>query len=289
MSSFFVLSGFVLAPQICTVIGRGRSTRNIAIFWVRRWMRTVPAYVIAMLAVSITAHECGQVTFFDTRSVDSIAYGFLLHLAMQRADIFRHDFRWLIRGGLPTYGGDHAVLVFAPRTFIPVLSSIRRGSSDIAGVAARHDGCEVARFDRPRAVLGPPLIFHLVLLNALVSAFPHASILISLPAYVLILIALAALMYHAVEKPILAQRPDFERPPQIALEIHGPSLPLGAPTAMRSETHAIPSPFRRDRLAGVATAMTSTYMVSSSRGKGPRFDSLCANYPSCGQLHAVDH
>ncbi|MGY4231758.1 peptidoglycan/LPS O-acetylase OafA/YrhL [Bradyrhizobium sp. USDA 4449] len=97
---FVVPSGFVLAPQICTVIGRGRSTRNIAIFWVRRWMRSVPAYVIAMLAVSITAHECGQVTFFDTRSVDSIAYGFLLHLAMQRADIFRHDFRWLIQGGL---------------------------------------------------------------------------------------------------------------------------------------------------------------------------------------------
>ena len=49
---FFVLSGFVLAPQIVEwVIGKPR--RNLGVFLARRWMRTIPPYVVALLAVAI--------------------------------------------------------------------------------------------------------------------------------------------------------------------------------------------------------------------------------------------
>jgi peptidoglycan/LPS O-acetylase OafA/YrhL len=48
---FFILSGFVLAPQILFCVRRG-NPRNITIFLMRRWMRTVPPYVCALLAIS---------------------------------------------------------------------------------------------------------------------------------------------------------------------------------------------------------------------------------------------
>ena len=48
---FFVLSGFVLAPQIVDwVIGRPR--RNLGVFLARRWMRTIPPYVVALAVVA---------------------------------------------------------------------------------------------------------------------------------------------------------------------------------------------------------------------------------------------
>ena len=49
---FFVLSGFVLAPQIVDwVVGKPR--RNLGVFLARRWMRTIPPYVVALIAVAI--------------------------------------------------------------------------------------------------------------------------------------------------------------------------------------------------------------------------------------------
>jgi peptidoglycan/LPS O-acetylase OafA/YrhL len=48
---FFLLSGFVLAPQILLVL----SARSPTVFWtflLRRWMRTVPPYIVALLLMS---------------------------------------------------------------------------------------------------------------------------------------------------------------------------------------------------------------------------------------------
>ena len=44
---FFVLSGFVLAPQIVDWVV-GKPWRNLGVFLVRRWMRTIPPYVVAL-------------------------------------------------------------------------------------------------------------------------------------------------------------------------------------------------------------------------------------------------
>jgi peptidoglycan/LPS O-acetylase OafA/YrhL len=60
---FFVLSGFVLAPQILLVLSM-RSPGNLPIFLVRRWMRTVPPYVVALLLVSALAGALGTADFW---------------------------------------------------------------------------------------------------------------------------------------------------------------------------------------------------------------------------------
>jgi peptidoglycan/LPS O-acetylase OafA/YrhL len=58
---FFALSGFVLAPQIVSCV-RGGSATNIKIFLTRRWMRTIPPYLVALLAMS---YVTGQIMSLD--------------------------------------------------------------------------------------------------------------------------------------------------------------------------------------------------------------------------------
>jgi peptidoglycan/LPS O-acetylase OafA/YrhL len=61
---FFVLSGYVLAPQIMLFVVERPDNRNLGIFWVRRWMRTIPPYLIALLLISAAAHQLGGADFF---------------------------------------------------------------------------------------------------------------------------------------------------------------------------------------------------------------------------------
>jgi peptidoglycan/LPS O-acetylase OafA/YrhL len=49
---FFVLSGFVLAPQIVDWVV-GKPWRNLGVFLVRRWMRTIPPYVVALVVIAL--------------------------------------------------------------------------------------------------------------------------------------------------------------------------------------------------------------------------------------------
>ena len=49
---FFVLSGFVLAPQIVDWV-IARPWRNLGVFLTRRWMRTIPPYVAALIVVGL--------------------------------------------------------------------------------------------------------------------------------------------------------------------------------------------------------------------------------------------
>jgi peptidoglycan/LPS O-acetylase OafA/YrhL/lysophospholipase L1-like esterase len=49
---FFVLSGFVLAPQIVDWVV-GRPWCNLGVFLVRRWMRTIPPYVVALVVIAL--------------------------------------------------------------------------------------------------------------------------------------------------------------------------------------------------------------------------------------------
>jgi peptidoglycan/LPS O-acetylase OafA/YrhL len=61
---FFVLSGFVLAPQILEIAMVRPSLTNLGIFWVRRWMRTIPAYLLALSILSIVSHELFTADYF---------------------------------------------------------------------------------------------------------------------------------------------------------------------------------------------------------------------------------
>ncbi len=49
---FFVLSGFVLAPQIVDWVV-GQPWRNLRVFLARRWMRTIPPYVVALIVIAL--------------------------------------------------------------------------------------------------------------------------------------------------------------------------------------------------------------------------------------------
>ncbi len=48
---FFVLSGFVLAPQIVDWVV-GKPWRNLGVFLLRRWMRTIPPYIVALIVIA---------------------------------------------------------------------------------------------------------------------------------------------------------------------------------------------------------------------------------------------
>src|SRR5437016_12393706 len=48
---FFILSGFVLAPQLLFCFGKG-DLGSLKIFYLRRWMRTIPPYLLALVLIS---------------------------------------------------------------------------------------------------------------------------------------------------------------------------------------------------------------------------------------------
>lgn len=65
---FFLLSGFVLAPQLLYCLEGGgwwRGVGRIKIFLIRRWMRTLPPFILALTIVSILAREIFTKEFFS--------------------------------------------------------------------------------------------------------------------------------------------------------------------------------------------------------------------------------
>jgi peptidoglycan/LPS O-acetylase OafA/YrhL len=59
---FFALSGFVLAPQILFCMQR-QHRGDIGIFLVRRWMRTIPPYLFALILISAMVGELFSADF----------------------------------------------------------------------------------------------------------------------------------------------------------------------------------------------------------------------------------
>ena len=65
---FFVLSGFVLYPQLLKVID---NKSNLFSFYKRRWIRTLPLYFFTLILVSILTKNLFDINFFK--------YLFLIH------------------------------------------------------------------------------------------------------------------------------------------------------------------------------------------------------------------
>ena len=61
---FFVLSGFVLAPQIIATVSSG-SVQNLKIFLVRRWVRTIPLYFLSLLIISLLMDHLVSIEFIQ--------------------------------------------------------------------------------------------------------------------------------------------------------------------------------------------------------------------------------
>jgi peptidoglycan/LPS O-acetylase OafA/YrhL len=60
---FFLLSGFVLAPQILYCL-EGNSSARFRVFVLRRWMRTLPPYILALFVSAIMVHSLFEIQFF---------------------------------------------------------------------------------------------------------------------------------------------------------------------------------------------------------------------------------
>ena len=58
---FFVLSGFVLYPQLIKVLN---NKKNLIIFYKRRWIRTLPLYFVMLIIVSALTNELLSGDFF---------------------------------------------------------------------------------------------------------------------------------------------------------------------------------------------------------------------------------
>ena len=78
---FFVLSGFVLAPQILLCVKSG-AWRTLRTFLVRRWMRTIPPYLVSLGAISMLV---GQVSGADV-------WHYALYVQNFAAQINFHDY-----------------------------------------------------------------------------------------------------------------------------------------------------------------------------------------------------
>ena len=63
---FFILSGFVLFPQLKKVY---LDKKNIKVFYFRRWFRTIPPYLVALACYSI---------LFDKFDKDTLKYLFFV-------------------------------------------------------------------------------------------------------------------------------------------------------------------------------------------------------------------
>lgn len=58
---FFVLSGFVLCPQLLKIL---KKRKNLFIFYKRRWIRTLPLYFLFLFLISLLFNNIGTYDFF---------------------------------------------------------------------------------------------------------------------------------------------------------------------------------------------------------------------------------
>ncbi len=321
---FFVLSGFVLAPQIVDWVV-GRPWRNLGVFLARRWMRTIPPYVAALVVVALMTgnlftadtlrylvyvenlfRSSNAVDFYpvawslaveewfyllfapllfiagralgrsDRRAdvafailfvfvfvalrasaappdwdlnvrrvtlfrVDSIVWGFLLYLALERRPLV----------ALNAGAGGRALAALALAFAAAAALEFRVATLALEGVRVAHQAFPYASalfglaavvafreadglFRGPRIAalsfyLGrisySAYLFHIVIVMALkplIGAWPLA---LQLVLYVAAISAFSTVFWRGFERPILAARPDY------CQRSHGPAVAEGAPPA----------------------------------------------------------
>jgi peptidoglycan/LPS O-acetylase OafA/YrhL/lysophospholipase L1-like esterase len=318
---FFVLSGFVLAPQIVDWVVN-KPWRNLGVFLIRRWMRTIPPYavalvvialltgnlltadfvrylfyvenlfssanhvdfypvawslaveewfyllfapalflvarllgrgdrrlevafailvivVVAALRLSISPHDWDlnvrRVTLFR---IDSIVWGFLLYLALERREPLALDNasnRW----GLAALLGLLAVAIpaelavailavegdtWAQLTFPYVSAAF---GMIAVGVVWQAEGLFRNRFVRGASFfLGrisySVYLFHLIIIMALKPMMAAAPLALQLLVYGVAILALSTLFFAGFERPILAARPYYSAARRAAAVIVAP-------------------------------------------------------------------
>lgn len=308
---FFALSGFVLASQIVYCSRDGRFV-NLWIFLVRRWMRTIPPYLIALLALSmitgqlltgdffryafylqnffwrsniqdyfaaawslsveewfyvtfplfafccarlvgrsdfrfhvllavayIGAITAGRAAFGSDQSwdenvrrvvifrLDSIAYGFLLYLLLDRFSA-----RWKQLSDLTSVAVTIAIcvglgfvefyvtrlaVIEGQRTYqhiFPFSSAMFSASTLVAFVALERFVVQSRFLSRFCLYMGKIsysiYLFHITLILLLRPHLESLPIVLQIAIYIGCFVAFTSLFYHYFERPILAARPRFK-------------------------------------------------------------------------------
>lgn len=75
---FFIISGFVLAPQILKVVN-SIDTKNYKIFLIRRWYRTIPLYILSLVLTSLLLGKFLSFDFFKYLIFIQNFYKIILH------------------------------------------------------------------------------------------------------------------------------------------------------------------------------------------------------------------
>jgi peptidoglycan/LPS O-acetylase OafA/YrhL len=143
---FFVLSGFVLAPQIMAC-AKARRSQALRTFLVRRWMRTVPPYLVALACVSaMLAAEpkdvlryalYAQNLFYQANDSDYFPVAWSLSVE----EWFYVTFPALaVLAAVVRGRGDRTTIAVAAVAFIVAISMVRFFAADLA-----HWGYEVRR------------------------------------------------------------------------------------------------------------------------------------------------
>jgi peptidoglycan/LPS O-acetylase OafA/YrhL len=312
---FFVLSGYVLAPQILFCLGTGRP-RHLGVFLARRWMRTIPPYLVALLLISILSRQIGGADFlrylcyaqnlfrqsnttdyfaiawslsveewfyisfpslllaaaclFGRRDkrfavvfglgfclaiivartlfgdlgewgaavrrvvifrLDSIGYGFLLYLAVERAGSARLSrapgwaialilvlatvVAYLILDRITETGNPAAELLF------PFAAAIFGGAAIVCAVRAEGTIQRLPALAWLGRYLGrvsySTYLFHVILIELIGATLPRAGTVTQLTLFVTVLFGFTTLFYIYFERPILAARPHYRslRPPAL--------------------------------------------------------------------------
>ena len=305
---FFVLSGYVLAPQILFCLNSGRP-RHLGVFLVRRWMRTIPPYLVALLLITILSRQLGSTDFLRylcyaqnlfrqsnttdyfaiawslsveewfyisfpslllatawltgrrdlwlaaifavgfciaviaARTIfgdfgdwgaavrrvvafrlDSIGYGFLLYLAIDRANSAR-------RGSVPGWIAflalalatviAYAVLDRITKTGDPAVEHLFPFAAALFGSAAILCAVNAETIIQRFAALTwlgrylgrvsySTYLFHVILIELIGAALPGIGAFAQLALFLTVLFAVTTLFYVYFERPILAARPHYE-------------------------------------------------------------------------------
>ncbi len=332
---FFVLSGFVLAPQIVDWVV-GKPWRNLGVFLVRRWMRTIPPYVVALTVIAVLTgnlmtadfarylfyvenllFSANHVDFYpvawslaveewfyvlfapalfivarllgrrDRRfeatfavlvilvvaalrfsiaphdwdlnvrrvtlfRIDSIVWGFLLYLALERRPPIGLDAasgRWrlgallaLLAVAIPAELGVAILAVGGDLSAQRAFPYVSAAFGMIAvGVVWQAEG-----LFRNRVVRGVSFylgrisysvyLFHLIIVMALKPMLASAPLILQLAIYVVAILALSTIFFAGFERPILAARPYYGAARRAGAGI---AAPQGDPRRFRPSLLAI--------------------------------------------------
>jgi peptidoglycan/LPS O-acetylase OafA/YrhL len=193
---FFVLSGFVLAPQIMLCI-QSKSKKDLLVFYRRRWMRTLPPYfvavsLIALLTANLFTTELWKYIFFvqNILWIDAARDFFPVAWSLSIEEWFYLLF--------PAF-----LLVLNKRGYDPLRATLIFiaifGAAKIIGLAILSDWNEVAR---RLVVFRLDAVGFGFLLWILVSRRPNAMARQSLPLHAMLVAisatALAVTMFYVV-------------------------------------------------------------------------------------------